>query len=83
VLSVAASRPFSGNSTIRFESTTSLIADEVTSTVGETPATVIVSARLPSSSTKLTVRFSFACSRMPVRCESAQRSPHRWSAEAP
>ena len=69
VLSVAASRPFSGSSTMRFESTTSLIVDEVTSTVGDSPATVIVSARLPSSSAKFTVRFWFACSSTPLRCE--------------
>ena len=40
VLSVAASRPFSGSSTMRFESTTSLRVAEVTSTVGDSPDTV-------------------------------------------
>ena len=52
---------------MRFESTTSLSAAEVTSTVGDSPDTVTVSASVPSSIPKFTVRFSFACSRMPLR----------------
>ena len=67
VLSVAASRPFSGSSTMRFESTTSLSVADVTSTVGDWPDTATVSSRLPSSSAKFTVRFWFACSRTPLR----------------
>jgi hypothetical protein len=67
VLSVAASRPFNGNSTMRFESTTSLMVAEETSTVGDSPETVTVSASVPSSIEKLTVRFWFACSSTPVR----------------
>jgi hypothetical protein len=54
---------------MRLESTTSLMVADVTSTTGESPATVIVSARVPSSIVKFTVRFSFACSRTPLRCD--------------
>ena len=67
VLSFAASRPFSGSSTIRFESTTSAIVDEVTSTVGDWPDTVTDSAIAPTSIATFTVRFSFACSKTPFR----------------
>ena len=67
VLSLAASRPFSGSSTIRLESTTSLMVALVTSTVAASPATVTVSARLPTSRLTLTVRFWLACSCTPLR----------------
>ena len=73
VLNFAASRPFSGSSTIRFDSTTSLIVADVTSTVGDSPVTVTVSAMLLSSTVKLTVRYWFACSTTPFRC--AVRKP--------
>src|SRR6185436_6947089 len=73
VLSFAASRPLSGSSTIRLASTTSLSADEVLSTVGDSPVTVTVSAMLLSSTAKLTVTNWSACSTTPLR--SAVRNP--------
>ena len=60
VLRRAASRPFKGSSTMRFESTTSaMVADEM-STDAASPATVTVSDRSPSSSVMFSVRFWFA-----------------------
>jgi hypothetical protein len=53
---------------MRFESTTSLSVADVTSTTGDSPDTVTVSASAPSSIEKLTVRFSFAWSSTPFRC---------------
>src|SRR5262245_9749753 len=73
VLSFAASRPFSGSSTIRLASTTSLSDEDVTSTVGDSPVTVTVSAMLLSSTVKLTVTYWSACSNTPLR--SAVRNP--------
>ncbi len=61
MLNRAASRPLSGSSTMRLESTTSAMVAVVTSTVAVSPATVTVSDRSPSSSVMLSVRFWFAC----------------------
>ena len=61
MLSRAASRPFSGSSTIRFESTTSAMVALLTSTDAASPATVTVSDSSPSSSVMFSVRFWFAC----------------------
>ena len=62
MLKRAASRPLSGSSTMRLESTTSDSVDCVMSTVDVSPATVTVSDNSPSSSVMLSVRFWFACS---------------------
>ena len=70
--SLAASRPLSGSSTMRLESTTSLIVDVVMSTVAVSPATVTVSERSPSSSVMLSVRFWFACSTTSV-CRTVRK----------
>ena len=67
VCSRATSRPAIGSSTMRAWSTTSLMVAEEMSTVAASPATVIVSARSPSSSVMFTVRFWFACRVMSVR----------------
>ena len=56
-----------GSSTMRAWSTTSLMVADEMSTVAASPATVIVSARSPSSSVMFTVRFWFACSVISVR----------------
>ncbi len=60
MLNRAASRPLSGSSTMRFESTTSAMVAVVMSTLAASPATVTVSDRSPSSSVMLSVRFWFA-----------------------
>jgi hypothetical protein len=41
----------------------------VTSTVGDSPDTVTVSESVPTSMAKFTVRFWFACSSTPLRCD--------------
>ena len=72
MLSRAASRPLSGSSTIRLESTTSDSVDCVMSTVDVSPAKVTVSDSSPSSSVMLSVRFWFACSTMSV-CRTVRK----------